>query len=196
MHYPQDVLIGFVKISQVTLIVAGCPRTPGPPWPARPLLRLLNNQTVIIIIIINSNNNNNNDDDEPRTTPPIIITTSGQSNLTASPPQTDGSIVFARWGQCALPPILAHCRHLANMIELVLSSAHPSPQPKRQIDRFGHFYTAHRRKPLYFTMGDPFPRKLPLIMRESGPHLTHDSLGHSDPTIQTASRSVQPFSHR
>ena len=30
----------------------------------------------------------------------------------------------------------------------------------------------------------------------SGPHLTHDSYGHSDPTTQTASPLVPPFSHR
>ena len=33
----------------------------------------------------------------------------------------------------------AHWRHLANTIELVLPSAHPSPQPKGQIDRFSRF---------------------------------------------------------
>jgi len=85
-------------------------------------------------------------------------------------PQTDGSVVFARWHQCALScghisatwrirlnlcflrptrfhnpngksissAIFAqhtaecrrvHWRHLANTIELVLPSAHPSPQP-------------------------------------------------------------------
>jgi len=30
----------------------------------------------------------------------------------------------------------------------------------------------------------------------AGPHLTHDSLGPSEPTNQTASLSVQPFLHR
>jgi len=30
------------------------------------------------------------------------------------------------------PPVWAHWRHLANTIELVLLSAHPSPQRKRQ----------------------------------------------------------------
>ena len=34
-------------------------------------------------------------------------------------------------------------RHLVNTIELVLPSAHPSPQPKRQIDWSNHFCTAH-----------------------------------------------------
>ena len=33
----------------------------------------------------------------------------------------------------------------ANTTELVIPSAHPSPQPKRQIDRFSHFCTAHGR---------------------------------------------------
>jgi len=34
---------------------------------------------------------------------------------------------------------------LANTIELVLSSAHLSPQPKRQIGRFSHFCAGHVR---------------------------------------------------
>ena len=50
-----------------------------------------------------------------------------------SSPQTDGLIVFARWHQCALPL----------STQLVLPSAHPSPQPKRQIDQFSDFCTAH-----------------------------------------------------
>jgi len=37
------------------------------------------------------------------------------------------------------PPMRAHWRHLANTIELVLPSAHPTPKPKRQIDRFTIF---------------------------------------------------------
>jgi len=41
------------------------------------------------------------------------------------------------------PPMREHWRHLANTTELVLPSAHQSPQPKRQIDRFSHFCTAH-----------------------------------------------------
>jgi len=88
-----------------------------------------------------------------------------------------------------------HSRYLANTIELVLPSAHPSPQPKRQIDRFSHFCTVHGRKFLYFTMGNPFPQNCPSHGR-SKPHLTHDSLGHSEQTLETASRSVQPFLHK
>ena len=38
----------------------------------------------------------------------------------------------------------AHWRHLANTIELVLPSAHSSPQPKRQIDRFSRFFHSSR----------------------------------------------------
>jgi len=52
----------------------------------------------------------------------------------------------------------AHWRHLANTMELVLPLPHPSPQPKRQIDRFIRYCTARGRKSLYFTMGVPFPK--------------------------------------
>ena len=38
-----------------------------------------------------------------------------------------------------MPTGEAHWRHLANTIELVLPSAHLSPQPKHQIDRFSRF---------------------------------------------------------
>ena len=92
----------------------------------------------------------------------------------------------------------AHRRQLANTIELVLPSAHPGPQPKRQIDPFSRFCTAHSRKSLYFTMGNPFPKIAP-SNRGIWTHVTHyslDSLGPSKPIIQTVSRSVRPFWHR
>jgi len=50
----------------------------------------------------------------------------------ASPPQTDGSIIFSRL-------------QLANMTELVLPSAHQSPQPKEQIDRTQPFLHSSRQ---------------------------------------------------
>ena len=60
------------------------------------------------------------------------------------------------------PPMWAHWHHLANMIELLLPSAHPSPQSKWQINRFSCFCTAYGRKSLYFTMGRPFfPQNCP-----------------------------------
>jgi len=91
-------------------------------------------------------------------------------------------------------PMWTHWRHLANTIELVLPSAHPSPQPKWQIDRFSCFCAAYGRKFLYFTMGGPSPKIAP-YHGEIWTHLIHDSLGQSEPTIQRASRSVQLFSH-
>jgi len=39
--------------------------------------------------------------------------------------------------------------------------AHPSPQPKQQIDGFSRFCTAHDRKSLYFTVSAPFPQNCP-----------------------------------
>jgi len=91
----------------------------------------------------------------------------------------------------------AHWRHLASTIELVLPSAHRSPQPKLQIDRFSRFCTAHGRKCLYFTMRDPFPQNCPFSWGGVwDPYPFHDSLRQTEPTIQTASRSVQLLSHR
>jgi len=134
----------------------------------------------------------------------------------------------------------AHWRHLANMIELVLPLAHPSPQPKGQIDWFSHFCTAHGSKSLYFTMTlspkiaphltlflGPIQTHNPNVILigsavfaqmtaecsntwqwdalsplkiatfhgdlDSGPHLVHSSLGPPESSIQTTSRSVQPF---
>jgi len=69
----------------------------------------------------------------------------------------DGSVVFARWRQCA--PIL-----------YMLPSAHPRPQPKQHLDRFSRFCTAHDRESLYFTKGRPFHLKIaPLHWRSGHP---------------------------
>jgi len=51
----------------------------------------------------------------------------------------------------------AHWRLLANTTELVLPSAHPIPQPKRQIDRFSRFCTVHVRVSSRACRGMPFP---------------------------------------
>jgi len=42
----------------------------------------------------------------------------------------------------------------------------------------------------------PFSPKLPLSMGDLDPHLTHDCLGPSQPTTQTASPLVKSFLHR
>jgi len=81
-----------------------------------------------------------------------------------------------RWRQYAPHPIHA-------------SLGIPSPQPKRHLDRFSHFCTAHGRASLYFIIGRLLTHGGP------GPHLIHDSLGVSEPTTQTASRLNQPFLH-
>jgi len=61
-------------------------------------------------------------------------------------------------------PMRTDWRHLANTIELVHPSAQWSRKPKRQVDRFSRFCTAHGRKSLYFTMGaliGLFPKIVP-----------------------------------
>ena len=40
------------------------------------------------------------------------------------------------------------------------ATAHPSPQPKRHLDRLSRFRTGDRRVSLYFTIGRPFPLKI------------------------------------
>jgi len=88
----------------------------------------------------------------------------------------DGEVSGAEYCYCTRYSRMKLVRKLANTIEIVLSSTKPSPQPKRQIDRFSRFCTAHGRKSLYFTMGAPFPKKFPFTWGESGPHLTHGAL--------------------
>jgi len=51
----------------------------------------------------------------------------------------------------------------------MIPMAHPSPQPKRHLDRFSCFCTDDRRVSLYFTMGRTFPLKIALPMGGSGP---------------------------
>jgi len=70
-----------------------------------------------------------------------------------------------------VPSHEAHWRHLANKIELVLPSAHQTPQPKWQIFRFSRFYTADG-KISYTLQQAPISPKLPLPMEDLDPHLT------------------------
>jgi len=115
---------------------------------------------------------------------------------TASLPQIDGSIVFARWRPCALP-----CGHIGITRQIRQNLCYlphtPKSTTKRQIHWFSHFCAAHaRQKVPVLNNVRTFPPKLSLFIRWSDPHLIHDRLGHSKPIIQSASQSVQLFSHR
>jgi len=94
----------------------------------------------------------------------------------------DVSIVFAYFATMC-PPMIAHCRQMANTIKLVLPSAYPSPQPERQIDQFSHFCTGHGR----LSSG----RLAPAVEYDC----TCASFGPHESATKTANRSVQPFLH-
>ena len=94
--------------------------------------------------------------------------------------------------KCALPcgHIGATCRIWLNLYFFQPTWVH---NPNGKIDRFSCFCTASRQKvPILYNV-QPFPPKLPLPMGDLNPHLTHDSLGISEPTTQRASRPVLPF---
>jgi len=63
----------------------------------------------------------------------------------------------------------------------------------RSVQPFLHSW--RQKVPILYN-GRLFPLKLPILMGDLDPHLTLYSLGQSKPTIQTASRLVQPFLHR
>jgi len=93
------------------------------------------------------------------------------------------------------PPTRASWRHLIYMTEIVFPSAHPSPQPKRQIDRFSHFCTALGR----VSSGMPghvfSHNNCPFQWGIWAPSI-HASLHPTESITQMVSRSVQPFLHR
>jgi len=111
-----------------------------------------------------------------------------------SPQQMDGSVVFTRWRQCALPweHIGAAWRIRLNLYFLGAPEA-TTQTANRSFQAFLH--SSRQKVPILYN-GRPFPPKLPLPMGDLDPHLTHDSLGPSEPTTQTASWSAQPFSRR
>jgi len=110
--------------------------------------------------------------------------TSGQSNLTT------GCIAVAhRWfsGISQVAPMCTPCNNA--------SWANPSPNPKRHLDCFRRFCTAHGRTSLYFTMGCPSPSKLLLPMGGSGPHQSisdrPDTLPDANPTVSYCQTTIQ-----
>jgi len=72
----------------------------------------------------------------------IIIITSGQSNLRKGR-------IDATHGWCSCSQQVAQCEPPPNTFPW----AHPSLNPKRHLDRFSRFCTAHGRAFVYFTMG-------------------------------------------
>jgi len=109
----------------------------------------------------------------------------------ALPPQTDGSIVFARWHQCAFP-----CSHIGTTwwTRLNLRFLRPTRvhSPNGKSIGFGRSCTAHSRKFLYLHWAILSP-KLPCQWGYLDRHLIHGSLGPPECSTQTVSRSVQPF---
>jgi len=105
----------------------------------------------------------------------------------------DGSIVFARWRQCVFPcgDIIATWRIRLNLCFLQPTRVH-NPNSKSIDSVVSAQLTAE--SPYTLQWATLFP-KLPLLMRGvlAGPHVIRDSLGQSESTIDTASRSVQPF---
>jgi len=93
------------------------------------------------------------------------------SHETTSPPQTDGSIVFARWRQRALP-----CGHIGATWRIRLNlcflrHTHPSPQFHNPNGKsIGSAVLAKLTAESPYTYnGLVFPPKLPLPMGISGP---------------------------
>ena len=73
----------------------------------------------------------------------------------------------------------------------MLPWAHSSPQPKRHLNRFSHFCTAHGRVSLGMPWHVLSPQIVPSHGR-SGHHLIHGFLGPSDPQPK---RHLDWFSH-
>ena len=88
------------------------------------------------------------------------------------------------------PPMRTHWRHMEITTEFVLPLAHPSPQPKHQIDRFSRFCTAQGRKSLVPILYNGRSPEIVPTHGGSGRHLTHDSLGPSEPATRPNGISI------
>ena len=83
----------------------------------------------------------------------VVVVTAGQRIFDIKPHRAAADGRFNRIRQVApmCLPMKAYSRHLANTIELVLSLAYPSPQPKRQLDRFSRFCTPQSEADIFQT---------------------------------------------
>jgi len=134
----------------------------------------------------------------PRPKPHCVRLGPGSSRKsgTAAPPFFGPSLLWTRSPISAtaepfvsqLLAYSAHWRSLANTTELVLPSAHPSPQPN------GKLHSSQQKVPILYN-GCLFSPKIDPSYGGSGPHVIHDSLGQSECITQSASPSVQPFLH-
>ena len=88
-------------------------------------------------------------------------------------------------------PMCTHWHHLANTIELVLHSAHQSPQSKHGKSIGSPVLAQLTAESPYAYNGLFFPSKLPLPMG-----YLDSNLGPLKYSTQTASRSVHPCLHR
>jgi len=106
----------------------------------------------------------------------------------------DGSIVFARWRQCALPwgHIGATWQIQLNLCFLRPTRVH---NPNGKSIGLAIFAQLTAESP-YTLQCTPLSPKWPLFTGDLKPQPTHDSMSPSKPINQTASWSVQPFLHR
>ena len=113
---------------------------------------------------------------------------------TASPPQTDGSSYSP--GGANVP---SHVGTLApsGKYDWTCASFGPPESTTQRENRLVQpfLHSSWQKVPILYS-GRPFPPKLPLLMGDLDPHVTSDSLGPHELTIQMASHSVQPFLHR
>jgi len=71
------------------------------------------------------------------------------------------------WRKAASPPHIGRFNRIRQVD--ILHWVHPSPYPKRHLDRFSRFWTAHGTMSVCFTTGPLSPSKLPLRMGDLGP---------------------------
>ena len=100
----------------------------------------------------------------------------------ASPPHTDGLIVFARWRQCAAP--LNACFLVPMRVKIPNDIS------------IGSAVFAQLTAECPYTLQQAAPSPLKITSSHGGnpdPHLIHGFLGPREFLIQTACRSVEPF---
>jgi len=91
------------------------------------------------------------------------------------------------------PPFPQNCPFpwgIWTTVQYMIPWAHPSPQPKRHLDRFSRFCTVHHSVPILYN-GLPLPSKLPLSTEGSRPHLIHGSLGPPESSTQMVEPLLQ-----